>query len=84
MRDLVQDMVDELLDSDGPVIVAGMPFDASAILKEMDPIAYGMLLSDVADNLIADLQYELDCLGDDADPDEVEDLKYRIEQLERI
>ena len=84
MRDLVQDMVDELLDSDGPVIVAGMPFDASAILKEMDPTAYRLMCSDVADNLISDLQYELDCLGDDADPDEVEDLKFRIYELERI
>ena len=84
MRSMVEEMVDEMLDMDGEVKVAGYNFLPSAIIKEMDPIAYGMLLSDVADNLIADLQYELDCLDDDADADEVEDLKYRIEQLERI
>lgn len=84
MRDLVEDMVDELLDSDGPVIVAGMPFDASAILKEMDPTAYRLMCSDIADNLISDLQYELDNLDPEVDEDEIADIQDRIDALERL
>jgi hypothetical protein len=84
MRDMIEEMVDELLDSDGPVIVAGMPFNASAILREMDPTAYRLMYSDIADILISDLQYELDGLDPEVDADEIADIQDRIDALERL
>lgn len=35
-----EDQYDELLDQDGPVRVAGLEFNPSQILKELDPTAY--------------------------------------------
>jgi hypothetical protein len=84
MREMVEEMVDDLLDSDGPVIVAGLQFYASAILKEMDPTAYRLMCSDIADNLISDLQYELDNLDPEVDADEIADIQDRIDTLERL
>ena len=84
MRDMIEEMVDELLDMDGTVEVAGSVFSRSAILRELDPTAYRMLCNDTADALIEDLQGELDRLDPVEDFDEVEDLKDRINQLENI
>lgn len=84
MRDMIEEMVDELLDMDGTVEVAGSVFSRSAILRELDPTAYRILCNDTADALIEDLQGELDRLDPVEDFDEVEDLKDRINQLENI
>ena len=79
-----QKMVDELLDSEDEVVVAGIRFSRSAILREMDPIAYRQVVLEMADNLIADLQYELESLDPEVDADEITDIQDRIEQLEDI
>ena len=84
MRDMIEEMVDELLDMEGTVEVAGSVFSRSAILRELDPTAYRILCNDTADALIEDLQGELDRLDPVEDFDEVEDLKDRINQLENI
>ena len=84
MRDMIEEMVDELLDMDGTVEIAGSVFSRSAILRELDPTAYRILCNDTADALIEDLQGELDRLDPVEDFDEVEDLKDRINQLENI
>jgi len=84
MRDMIEEMVDELLDMEGTVEVAGSVFSRSAILRELDPTAYRMLCNDTADALIEDLKGELDRLDPVEDFDEVEDLKDRINQLENI
>ena len=84
MRDMIEEMVDELLDMDGTVEIAGSVFSRSAILRELDPTAYRMLCNDTADALIEDLKGELDRLDPVEDFDEVEDLKDRINQLENI
>ena len=81
---MLKEMVDELLDMDGDIVIAGVTFSRSAILKEMDPIAYRELCIDMADAHIEDLQDELDCLDEVEDFDEVEDLKARIKELESI
>jgi len=39
MRDMIEEMVDELLDMEGTVEVAGSVFSRSAILRELDPTA---------------------------------------------
>lgn len=84
MRDMIEEMVDELLDMDGTIEIAGSVFSRSAILRELDPTAYRILCNDTADALIEDLQGELDRLDPVEDFDEVEDLKDRINQLENI
>lgn len=84
MRDIVCEMVDEMLDMDGDVTIAGVTFSRSAILKRLDPTAYRELCIDFADAHITDLQDELDCLDPVEDFDEVQDLKSRIEELEGI
>ena len=40
---------DDMLDESGPVIIAGIEFSPSAILKEMDPIAYRTYFNDYMD-----------------------------------
>lgn len=79
---IVNDMVDELLDMEGDIEIAGITFSKSYILKELDPIAYRELCSNQADSMIEDLQYDLDRLDPELDADEVEDLKQRIEELQ--
>ena len=40
---------DDMLDESGPVVIAGLEFSPSAILKEMDPIAYDTNFNDYMD-----------------------------------
>lgn len=40
----------ELLDESGPVVIAGMEFWPSVILRECDPIAYRVTLMDYVDS----------------------------------
>jgi prephenate dehydrogenase len=84
MRDMIEEMVDELLDIDGDINIANNIFSRSDILRSLDPIAYREMCIDFADAHIADLQDELDCLDPVTDFDEVQDLKDRIKELENI
>jgi len=43
------EMYEQMLDESGPVIVGGIEFSPSAILKEMDPIAYDTNFNDYMD-----------------------------------
>ena len=83
MRKMIEQMVDEMLDADGQVItIVGITFLPSQILKEMDPIAYEQEIADFIDSQIEDLQFDLERLNEEADAEEIEDLKARIEELE--
>ena len=82
--EMIREMVDELLDMDGDINIAGNIFTRSDILRSLDPTAYRILCIDTADALIEDLRYDLDRLDPVEDFDEVEDLKSRIEELESI
>jgi hypothetical protein len=84
MRDMIEEMVDELLDMDGDINIANNIFSRSDILRSLDPTAYRILCNDTADALIEDLKSELEYLGEDGDFDEVQDLKGRINELENI
>lgn len=44
--DIHEESLAELLDCEGPVEVAGMTFDPSRIVQEVDPIAWRTMLSD--------------------------------------
>ena len=88
MRKMLEEMVDDFLDIEGDVIIYGISFSRSAILKEMDPIAYRDIMLSMADEHISDLQDDLDFLIEsDIDGehyDEIDELKARIRDLESI
>ena len=58
---------EDMLNESGPVIVAGLEFYPSDILKEMDPIAYDTNFNDYMDSIGVDTD---DFLETDADYDE--------------
>ena len=82
MRDDILDMVDEMIDMDGEVKISGSTFSRSAILREMDPVAYRELVANMADSFIRDLQDELERLDPEVDAEEMEDIAERIDMLE--
>lgn len=82
MRDFVEDMVDELLDSEGDVIIGNLSYSRSQFLKKVDPIAYREVCLEVVNSEIENLQYDLDRLDPETDAEEVEDYKERIAALE--
>ena len=84
MRDFVEDMVDELLDSEGEVKIGNLTYSRSYILKNIDPIAYREVCLEVVNSEIENLQYELDRLDPETDAEEVEDYKQRIAALEEF
>jgi len=74
----------ECLDSEGPVNVAGMRFDASRIIEELDPTAYRCGLNDYVDSLekeedpkYKELEEELETLED-----ELADLESELEDID--
>ena len=84
MREMIESMVDEILDQEGDIVIAGSVFSRSAIYREMDPTGYRIACVDMADSLIEDLQSEMECLDPELDADEVADIKERIEMLESL
>jgi peptidoglycan hydrolase CwlO-like protein len=60
----------EMLDEEGPVKVVGLTFDASAIIREMDPTAYRCGLNDYVDGI------------DKADVKAYQELEEELEELE--
>ena len=84
MRDFVEDMVDELLDSEGDVNIGNLTYSRSQILKSVDPIAYREVCLEVVNSEIENLQYDLDRLDPETDAEEVEDYKERIAALEEF
>lgn len=84
MLDILTEMVDEMLDQDGDIRIGGVYFVRSAIMKEMDPIAYRGLVTDLADARITDLQDDLDRLDPDTDADEIAEIQAQIDELENV
>lgn len=78
----IMEMVDDLLDSEGDVVIGNLTFSRSDIVKRLDPIAYREICNDVVSSQIDDLQYDLDRLDPEVDADEIADIKERIEDLE--
>lgn len=80
--DYIAEMVDEMLDMDGDIEIAGITFRKSYILRELDPIAYREVCLNVINTRLEDLQYDLESLDPELDADEVEFIKAQIEELE--
>ena len=56
----LEDIADNLLDEEGDIIIAGIHFDPSHILKELDPIAYRCLVCELQEY---ETHYECDECG---------------------
>jgi hypothetical protein len=82
MRNEILEMVDDLLDSDGEVVIGNLIFSRSDIVRKLDPTAYRIMVLEVVDSLIEDLQYDLECLDPEVDAEEIADIKERIADLE--
>ena len=83
-NEMVLDMVDELIDSEGEVTIGNLIFSRSEIVKRCDPTAYRIMCNEIVDSMIEDLQYDLDRLDPEVDSDEIDDIKERIEDLENF
>lgn len=56
--DTAVEMFEDALDCEGPVMVAGIAFNRSTILRECDPIAYNCYLNDYIASLEEDFEVE--------------------------
>lgn len=80
-RDEIMEMVDEMLDMDGPVMIGSLEFSKSQILKRLDPIAYREVCIELIDSHIEDLQYDMDHSDDE---DEINWIQEQIDDLENF
>lgn len=75
----IMEMVDDVLDLDGPVVIGTLQFSKSQILKRLDPIAYRQACLDYINSHIEDLQYDMDHSDDE---DEISWIQDQINDLE--
>lgn len=80
-RDDILEMVDEMLDMDGPVMIGSLEFSKSEILKRLDPIAYREACLDYINCHIEDLQYDLERSDDE---EEINWIQEQIDDLENF
>ena len=78
-NEFVMEMVDELLDSDGDVVIGNLTFSRSDIVRRLDPVAYREMALDFVNSHIEDLEYDLERSDDE---DEIEAIKEQIAELE--
>ena len=84
MREMIEEMVDEIFDAEGDVKIGNLTFSRSEIVRELDPTAYREAMCDMADAMIEDLRNEIENLDPDTEADEISDIQDRIDALERI
>ena len=78
-KQAIYEMVDEMLDSEGPIMIGSMQFYRSDILKRLDPVAYREVCIDLIDSHLEDLQYDLEHSDDE---EEISFIQEQIEELE--
>lgn len=83
-NDEILEMVDEMIDCDGDVIIGNLTFYRSDIVKRLDPVAYREMVCNITDSMIEDLEYDLERLDPEVDADEIADIRERIEALENV
>ena len=59
-NEMIIEMVDEMLDMDGPVVIGNLTFYRSDIVRRLDPIAYREMALDIVNSHIEDLEYDLE------------------------
>jgi hypothetical protein len=83
-NEMIIEMVDEMLDMEGDVIIGNLTFSRSAIVKRLDPIAYRVICNEMIDSHLEDLQYDLERMDPEFDADDIEFVKERIAELENF
>lgn len=78
-NDAIIEMIDEMLDCEGDVVIGNLTFSRSQIVKRLDPVAYREMCLDIVNSQIEDLQYDLERSDDE---DEIEAIKESIAELE--
>ena len=78
-NEAIIEMVDELIDGDGPVMIGNLTFYRSDIVKRLDPVAYREICLDIVNSQIEDLQYDLERSDDE---DEIAAINEQIAELE--
>ena len=73
-NEAIIEMVDELLDMDGPVMIGNLTFYRSDIVKRLDPIAYREMALDIVNAHIEDLQYDLERTDDEDERAEIQEM----------
>ena len=84
MVEMIQEMVDEQFDIEGPIEIGNLTFSRSYIVRKLDPTAYRQAMVDLADSLIEDLEYDLEQLDPEVDAEVIADMEDRIEALENV
>ena len=64
-NEMIIEMVDEMLDMDGPVVIGNLTFYRSDIVKRLNPIAYREMALDIVNSHIEDLEYDLERTDDE-------------------
>ena len=83
-NEAIIEMIDELLDMDGPVMIGNLTFYRSDIVRRLDPVAYREMVCNITDSMIEDLEYDLERLDPEVDAEEIADIRERIEALENV
>ena len=78
-NEAIIEMIDEMLDCEGDVVIGNLTFSRSQIVKRLDPVAYREMALDIVNSQIDDLQYDLERSDDE---DEIEAIKESIAELE--
>ena len=78
----IVDMIDEMLNSEGPVEIGNLTFDRSEIVRRCDPTAYRIMVNEYIDSMIDDLRYDQDRLDPETDMAEHQEIQERIDELE--
>ena len=78
-NEMIIEMIDEMLDCEGDVVIGNLTFSRSQIVKRLDPIAYRQMALDIVNSQIEDLQYDLERSDDE---DEIAAINEQIAELE--
>ena len=73
-NEMIIEMVDELLDMEGDVIIGNLTFSRSEIVRRLDPIAYREIALDIVNSHIEDLQYDLERTDDEDERAEIQEM----------
>ena len=80
-NEMIIEMIDEMLDCEGDVVIGNLTFSRSQIVKRLDPVAYREMALDFVDSHIEDLNYDLERMDPEFD---LEDMKFVREQIAEL
>ena len=83
-NEMIIEMIDEMLDCDGDVIIGNLTFSRSQIVKRLDPTAYRMMALDIVNSQIEDLNYDLERMDPEFDSEDMAFIREQIAELENF